>query len=88
MSGVEKTIEELEAEVMDELEEGMHDAPKKGAVPAEPMKKKQNGEMQDTGICSSITDARRCTSEKSCHPDSKKFLVTHPEKRRETRPNG
>ena len=49
MSNTEKTIEELEAEVMAELEEGMHDAPTKGAVPAEPMKKKQNGEMQDTG---------------------------------------
>ena len=29
MSNTEKTIEELEAEVMAELEEGMHDAPKK-----------------------------------------------------------
>ena len=46
MSEVEKTIEELEAEVMAELEEGMHDAPTKGAVPAEPMKKKKNGEME------------------------------------------
>ena len=42
MSNTEKTIEELEAEVMAELEEGMHDAPTKGAVPAEPMKKKKN----------------------------------------------
>ena len=49
MSNTEKTIEELEAEVMAELEEGMHDAPTQGAVPAEPMKKKKNGEMQDTG---------------------------------------
>ena len=49
MSNTEKTIEELEAEVMAELEEGAHDAPMKGAVPAEPMKKKKNGEMQDTG---------------------------------------
>ena len=49
MSNTEKTIEELEAEVMAELEEGMHDAPKKGAVAAEPMKKKANGEVQDTG---------------------------------------
>ena len=49
MSNTEKTIEELEAEVMAELEEGMHDAPKQGAVPADPMKKKKNGEMQDTG---------------------------------------
>ena len=31
MSNTEKTIEELEAEVMG-LEEGMHDAPTKGAV--------------------------------------------------------
>ena len=30
MSNTEKTIEELEAEVMAELEEGMHDAPTKG----------------------------------------------------------
>ena len=49
MSDLDKTIEELEAEVMAELEEGAHDAPKQGAVPAEPMKKKKNGEMQDTG---------------------------------------
>ena len=49
MSDSYKTIEELEAEVMAELEEGMHDAPTQGAVPAEPMKKKKNGEMQDTG---------------------------------------
>ena len=47
---LDKTIEELEAEVIIELEEGMHDAPKKSAVPAEPMKKAKNGEMQDTGV--------------------------------------
>ena len=53
MSEVEKTIEELEAEVMAELEEGMHDAPKKGAAPAEKagkVKEKTPGcEVQDTG---------------------------------------
>ena len=50
MSNTEKTIEELEAEVMAELEEANgQEAPTKGAVPAEPMKKKKNGEMQDTG---------------------------------------
>ena len=50
MSNTDKTIEELEAEVMAELEEANgQDAPTKGAVPAEPMKKKKNGEMQDTG---------------------------------------
>ena len=50
---LDKTIEELEAEVMAELEEGMHDAPKKSAVPAETVgKAKSNPEdapMQDTG---------------------------------------
>ena len=37
---LDKSIEELEAEVIAELEEGAHDAPKKGAVSSEPMKKK------------------------------------------------
>ena len=37
---LDKSIEELEAEVIAELEEGAHDAPKKGATAAEPMKKK------------------------------------------------
>ena len=37
---LDKTIEELEAEVIAELEEGAHDAPKKGATASEPMKKK------------------------------------------------
>ena len=46
---LDKTIEELEAEVIAELDEAMHDAPKKSAVPAEPMKKQKNGEVQDTG---------------------------------------
>ena len=46
---LDKTIEELEAEVRAELDEAMHDAPTKGAVPAEPMKKQKNGQMQDTG---------------------------------------
>ena len=46
---LDKTIEELEAEVRAEIDEAMQDAPKKSAVPAEPMKKPKNGEMQDTG---------------------------------------
>ena len=37
---LDKTIEELEAEVIAELEEGAHDAPKKGAMKSEPMPKK------------------------------------------------
>ena len=49
MSNTEKTIEELEAEVMAELEEANgSDAPKKSAVPAEKMDK-ADGEVQDTG---------------------------------------
>ena len=46
---LDKTIEELEAEVLDELEEANGaDAPKKSAGKAEPMDKVE-GEVQDTG---------------------------------------
>ena len=34
---LDKSIEELEAEVIAELEEGAHDAPTKGAMKSEPM---------------------------------------------------
>ena len=53
----------------------MHDAPKKSAVPAEPMKKQKNGEMQDTGSPVSITNSRRCPCEES-YGSKGKFLVT------------
>ena len=47
---LDKTIEELEAEVLAELEEANGaDAPKKGSMKAEPMDKKPEGEVQDTG---------------------------------------
>ena len=53
---IEKTIEELEAEVLSELEEQSADAPKKGAAPAEPQLKASDassvtpgGEVQDMG---------------------------------------
>ena len=55
MSELDQTIEELEAEVLAELEEAAHDAPTKGSVAAEPIKKvKKVGppeadEMQDGG---------------------------------------
>ena len=53
MSELDQTIEELEAEVLAELEEEAHpDAPKKGSVPAEKMKKAKsvgNDKMQDGG---------------------------------------
>ena len=54
---IEKTIEELEAEVLSELEEQTAaDAPKKGSAPAEPQLKSDSaqsatpgGEVQDMG---------------------------------------
>ena len=53
---LEKTIEELEAEVLSELEEQSADAPKKGPAPAEPQLKASDassvtpgGEIQDMG---------------------------------------
>ena len=48
MSELDKTIEELEAEVTAELEEAAHDAPKKGAVAAE-KGDKVDGDMEDLG---------------------------------------
>ena len=62
---IEKTIEELEAEVLSELEEQSADAPKKGAAPAEPALKAYDassvtpgGEVQDMGTAvTSPTDA-------------------------------
>ena len=53
MSELDKTIEELEAEVLAELEEAAHDAPTKGAAPAEKTQKVKGktpgGEVQDGG---------------------------------------
>ena len=57
MSELDKTIEELEAEVLAELEEieeaNGADAPKKGAAPAEGQKEidkvTPGGEVEDTG---------------------------------------
>ena len=54
MADLEKTIEELEAEVMAELEEANGaDAPKMGATPSEKMDKAdsnpEDAPMQDTG---------------------------------------
>ena len=58
MSELDKTIEELEAEVTAELEEGAHDAPKKGAVAAEPGKK-VDGEVDDTGAAVTKSDDKK-----------------------------
>ncbi len=48
MSELDKTIEELEAEVQSELDEMAQDAPKKGAAKGESMDKVE-GEVQDLG---------------------------------------
>tara|TARA_B100002019_G_C21227800_1_gene578299 strand:- start:181 stop:1254 length:1074 start_codon:yes stop_codon:yes gene_type:complete len=48
MSEIDKTIEELEAEVSQELEEAQHDVAKKGAAKGDSMKK-VDGEVQDLG---------------------------------------
>ena len=48
MSELDKTIEELEAEVQSELDEAAQDMPTKGAAKSEPMDKVE-GEVQDLG---------------------------------------
>ena len=48
MSELDKTIEELEAEVQQEAEEASQDAPTKGAAKGESMDKVE-GEVQDLG---------------------------------------
>ena len=48
MSDLDKTIEELEAEVAAELEEAAQDAPTKGAAKGDSMEK-VDGEVQDLG---------------------------------------
>ena len=60
MSELDQTIQELEAEVLAELEEAAHDAPTKGSVPAEKMKKAKtvgNDEVQDGGAAVVKADA-------------------------------
>ena len=64
MSELDQTIEELEAEVLAELEEAAHDAPTKGSVPAEKMKKAKtvgNDEVQDGGAAVVKADGTQFT---------------------------
>ena len=60
---LDKTIEELEAEVLSELEEGAHDAPMKSAGKADPMEKPKGktpgGEVQDTSEARAAPPAER-----------------------------
>jgi len=58
MSNLDKTIEELEAEIAAELEEAAQDAPKKGAAKGDSMEK-VDGEVQDTGAAVVTPDEKK-----------------------------
>ena len=58
MSELDKTIEELEAEIAAELEEAAQDAPKKGAAKGDSMEK-VDGEVQDTGTAVVTPDEKK-----------------------------
>ena len=64
MSELDKTIEELEAEVQQELEEASQDAPTKGAAKGESMDKVE-GEVQDLGGAGEETPEAKSGSAKS-----------------------
>ena len=64
MSDLDKTIEELEAEVAAELEEAAQDAPKKGAAKGDSMEKVE-GEVQDLGGAGADTPEEESASAKS-----------------------
>ena len=61
MSELDKTIEELEAEVQAELEEASHDAPKKGAAKGDSMEKAE-GEVQDLGAAGEASPEAKSAS--------------------------
>jgi len=61
MSDLDKTIEELEAEVAAELEEAAQDAPTKGAAKGDPMDKVE-GEVQDLGGAGADTPEEKSAS--------------------------
>ena len=62
---LDKSIEELEAEVLAELEEAAHDAPTKGAAPADKMDKAKGGEVQDLGKAVTDPNQKDAPSKKS-----------------------
>jgi hypothetical protein len=64
MSDLDKTIEELEAEVQAELEEAAQDAPKKGAAKGDSMEKVE-GEVQDLGGAGADTPTEASGSHKA-----------------------
>ena len=69
---LDKSIEELEAEVIAELEEGAHDAPTKGAMKSEPMPKKPaDGATGEEDIGGSTPDKVTPPTGKSASKSSK-----------------
>jgi hypothetical protein len=64
MSEIDKTIEELEAEVSAELEEAAQNEPTKGAAKGDPMEK-QEGEVQDLGGAGADTPTEASGSHKA-----------------------
>ena len=69
MSELDQTIEELEAEVLAELEEAAHDAPKKGAVP--PEKDDKKNEADDLGDAKEIGKKASAAAKKDTAPKAK-----------------
>jgi len=78
MSELDKTIEELEAEVQAELDEAAQDAPTKGAAKADSMEKAE-GEVQDLGGAGEGSlDAKSGSHNNAAK--AKKVSVTHNKK--------
>ena len=65
MSELDTTIEELEAEVLAELEEAAHDAPMKGAAPAEKPEKVKDEVNKEEDLGEKPEDASKSTKEVS-----------------------
>ena len=65
MSELDTTIEELEAEVLAELEEAAHDAPMKGAAPAEKPEKVKDEVNKEEDLGDEPEDASKSTKEVS-----------------------
>jgi len=65
MSELDTTIEELEAEVLAELEEAAHDAPMKGAAPAEKSEKVKDEVNKEEDLGEKPEDASKSTKEVS-----------------------
>ena len=65
MSELDTTIEELEAEVLAELEEAAHDAPMKGAAPAEKSEKVKDEVNKEEDLGDKPEDASKSSKEVS-----------------------